>query len=187
MNIRGKGAAAKNRYDTKSTHILPRPPPSSFPFSTLKIVMTATCNSVHCPLMRPELSTWNSVVDNFPPPFGAFGPFDEHLCPSGGKTRTAKNTDGSDLHLLSAKSNRAYHLLIPLYEGTHRRKDPAFWCSREGRLMKDILTPLLASVFVLFSLIVLLSAARTPDHRNLMLDNGEQKVSDLGLRFAFKR
>src|SRR5215510_16391389 len=36
MNIRGKGAVAKNRYDTKSTHILFRPPPSSFPFSTLK-------------------------------------------------------------------------------------------------------------------------------------------------------
>src|SRR5215475_6504274 len=56
------------------------------------------------------------------PPFGAFGPFDEHLCSSGGKTRTAKSTDGSDLHLLSAESNRAYHLLIPLYEERHRRK-----------------------------------------------------------------
>ena len=53
--------------------------------------------------------------------------------------------------------------------------------------MKDILTMLLASVFVLFSLIVLLSAARTPDHRNLALDNDQHKVSDLGLRFAFKR
>jgi len=94
--------------------------------------MTATCNSVHCPLMRPELSTWNSVVDNFPSPFGTFGPFDEHLCPSGGKTRTAKNSDGSDLHLLSARSNRAYHLLIPLYQERHRRKDPAFSCSRGG-------------------------------------------------------
>ena len=53
--------------------------------------------------------------------------------------------------------------------------------------MKDNLTMLLASVFVLFSLIVLLSATHTPDHRSLTLDNGEQKVSDLGLRFAFKR
>ena len=53
--------------------------------------------------------------------------------------------------------------------------------------MKDNLTMLLATVFVLFSLIVLLSAARTPDHRSLTLDNGEQKVSDLGLRFALKR
>jgi hypothetical protein len=81
---------------------------------------------------QSELSTWDSGVNNFPPPFGTFGPFDEHLCPSGGKTRTAKNIDGSDLHLLSAGSNRAYHLLIPLHEERHRRKDPAFSCSREG-------------------------------------------------------
>src|SRR5262245_33695760 len=87
---------------------------------------------------------------------------------------------------LVAGSNRAYHLLIPFYQDRHRRKDPAFSCSREG-FMKDILTMLLAIAFVLFSLIVLLSAARTPDHRSLTLDNGEQKVSDLGLRFAFKR
>jgi hypothetical protein len=53
--------------------------------------------------------------------------------------------------------------------------------------MKDNLTMLLGSIFVLFSLVVLLSAARTPDRRSLKLDNGEQKVSDLGLRFAFKR
>ena len=53
--------------------------------------------------------------------------------------------------------------------------------------MKDISTILLASAFVLFSLIILLSAARTPDHRSLALDNDQQKVSDLGLRFAFKR
>src|SRR5215475_4297140 len=77
-------------------------------------------------------STWDSGVNNFLPPFGTFGPFDDHLCPSGGKTRTAKNTDGSDLHLLSAGSNRAYHLLIPLYEESHRRKDPSFSCSRGG-------------------------------------------------------
>src|SRR5262245_59289590 len=54
--------------------------------------------------MRPELSTWKPVVNNFSSPFGTFGPFDEHFCPSGGKTRTAQNTDGSDLHLLSAES-----------------------------------------------------------------------------------
>jgi hypothetical protein len=53
--------------------------------------------------------------------------------------------------------------------------------------MKDFLMILLASVFVLFSLIVLLSAPRTPDHRSLALDNDQQKVSDLGLRFSFKR
>jgi hypothetical protein len=53
--------------------------------------------------------------------------------------------------------------------------------------MKDISTILLASVFVLFSLIVLLSAARTPDRTSWTLDNDQQRVSDLGLRFAFKR
>jgi len=136
--------------------------------------------------MRPELSTWNSVVDNFPSPFGTFGPFDEHLCPSGGKTRTAKNSDGSDLHLLSARSNRAYHLLIHFTKRDIVARTQPFRALGEG-FMKDNLTMLLASVFVLFSLIVLLSAARTPDHRSLTLDNGEQKVSDLGLRFAFKR
>ena len=54
-------------------------------------------------------------------------------------------------------------------------------------LMKDISTILLASVFVLFSLIVLLSAANTPDRTSSTLDNDQQRVSDLGLRFAFKR
>src|SRR5262245_48790905 len=132
MNIRGKGAAAKNRYDTKSTHILPRPPPSSFPFSTLKIAMTRDVQQCSLSPYATRAVNWNSVVDNFPSPFGTFVPFDEHLCPSGGKTRTAKNSDGSDLHLLSARSNRAYHLLIPLYQERHRRKDPAFSCSRGG-------------------------------------------------------
>jgi hypothetical protein len=56
-----------------------------------------------------------------------------------------------------------------------------------GDFMKDISTILLASVFVLFSLIVLLSAASTPDRTSSTLDNDQQKVSDLGLRFAFKR
>jgi hypothetical protein len=53
--------------------------------------------------------------------------------------------------------------------------------------MKDILTMLLASVFVFLALIVLLSAARTPDRKSLTLENNEQKVSDLGLLFALKR
>jgi hypothetical protein len=53
--------------------------------------------------------------------------------------------------------------------------------------MKDISTILLASVFVLFSLIVLLSAASTPDPTSATLDNDQQRVSDLGLRFVFKR
>jgi hypothetical protein len=53
--------------------------------------------------------------------------------------------------------------------------------------MKDISTILLASVFVLFSLIVLISAASNPDRTSSTLDNDQQRVSDLGLRFAFKR
>jgi hypothetical protein len=53
--------------------------------------------------------------------------------------------------------------------------------------MKDFLMILLASVFVLFSLIVLLSAASTPDRISSTLDNDQQRVSDLGLRFVFKR
>jgi hypothetical protein len=48
---------------------------------------------------------------DLPPGLGNFGPFNEHLCPSGGKTRLAKNTYGADFHLLSAGSNRACHLL----------------------------------------------------------------------------
>jgi hypothetical protein len=53
--------------------------------------------------------------------------------------------------------------------------------------MKDILTMLLATVFVLVSLIVLLSAASAPDPTSWTLDNDQQRVSDVGLRLAFKR
>ena len=63
---------------------------------------------------------------------------------------------------------------------------PSLLALREG-FMKDISTILLASVFVLFSLIVLISAASTPDYTSSTLDNDQQRVSDLGLRFAFKR
>jgi hypothetical protein len=59
---------------------------------------------------------------------------------------------------------------------------------RLGRaFMKDISTILLGTVFVLFSLIVLLSAASTPDRTSSTLNHDRQRVSDLGLRFAFKR
>jgi hypothetical protein len=53
--------------------------------------------------------------------------------------------------------------------------------------MKDISTILLASAFVLFSLIVLISAASTPDRTSSTWDNDQQRISDLRLRFAFKR
>ena len=53
--------------------------------------------------------------------------------------------------------------------------------------MRDFSTILMASLFVLFSLIVLLSAASTPDRTSSTLDNDQQRISDLGLRFVFKR
>jgi hypothetical protein len=53
--------------------------------------------------------------------------------------------------------------------------------------MKDIWTTLLASGFVLFVLIVLLSAAAHPDRTSSTLVNNSERVSDLGLRFAFLR
>src|SRR5262245_26461771 len=104
----------------------------TFNFSVLNVQPVITSDVQQCSLSpyATRAVNWNSVVDNFSSPFGTFGPFDEHLCSSGGKTRTAKNIDGSDLHLLSAGSNRAYHLLIPLHEERHRRKDPAFSCFR---------------------------------------------------------
>ena len=74
----------------------------------------------------------------------------------------------------------------PSLRRENRRKDPDFRALGEG-FMKDISTILLASVFVLFSLIVLISAANTPDRTSSTLDNDQQTVSDLGLRFAFKR
>jgi hypothetical protein len=75
--------------------------------------------------------------------------------------------------------------LASTYRDRRRRKDPAVRAL--GGFMKDISTILLAGAFVLFTLIVLLSAASTPDRTSSTLDNDQQKVSDLGLRFAFKR
>jgi hypothetical protein len=126
---------------------------------------------------------------DLPPSARQFRPVNEHLCPSGGKTRPAKNTYGGDFHLLSAGSYWACHLLfydlLPLTETDVVAKDPAVRAL--GGFMKDISTILLAGAFVLFTLIVLLSAASTPDRTSSTLDNDQQKVSDLGLRFAFKR
>ena len=53
--------------------------------------------------------------------------------------------------------------------------------------MRDFWTILMASLFVLFSLIVLLSVASTLDRTSSTLDNDQQRVSDLGLRFVLKR
>jgi hypothetical protein len=97
--------------------------------------------------------------------------------------RLAKNSYGANFRLLSAGSNRACHLLSSDLRPPLKMSKRKF---TEG-LMKDIWTILWTSVFVLFSLIVLLSAARTPDRTSSTLDNDQQRVSDLGLRFAFER
>ena len=53
--------------------------------------------------------------------------------------------------------------------------------------MRDIWTMILANAFVLLSLTVLLSAASNPLPTGWRLNNDRQRVSDLGLRFVFKR
>jgi hypothetical protein len=125
------------------------------------------------------------------PGLGNFALFNEHLCPCVGKTRLAKNTYGPDFHLLSAgligHVTCSLRILLPLYgERDCRRNDPALLAFKED-LMRDFWTILMASLFVLFSLIVLLSVASTPDRTSSTLDNDQQRVSDLGLRFVFKR
>jgi hypothetical protein len=53
--------------------------------------------------------------------------------------------------------------------------------------MKDITAALLVTVFVLYSLIALLSVERNQDSTNSPLVSNQERISDLGLRFAFKR
>ena len=64
------------------------------------------------------------------PSVGNSGSFNEHLCPSGGKTRLAENTYGANFHFLSSGSNRACQLLFQalrsFYGDRDRRRDPAF-------------------------------------------------------------
>jgi hypothetical protein len=56
-----------------------------------------------------------------------------------------------------------------------------------GVFMKDITTALLAIVFVLYSLIALLSAEINQDRTSSPLVINEERISDIGLRFALKR
>ena len=56
-----------------------------------------------------------------------------------------------------------------------------------GVFMKDITAALLVTVFVLYSLIALLSVERNQDSTNSPLVSNQERISDLGLRFAFKR
>ena len=53
--------------------------------------------------------------------------------------------------------------------------------------MKDITAVLLAIVFVLYSLIALLSVERNKDSTSSPLVSNQEKISELGLRVAFQR
>jgi hypothetical protein len=56
-----------------------------------------------------------------------------------------------------------------------------------GVFMKDITAALLAIVFVLYSLIALLSVERNQDSTSLPLVSNQERISELGLRVAFRR
>ena len=56
-----------------------------------------------------------------------------------------------------------------------------------GVFMKDITVVLLATVFVLYSLIALLSVELNQDRTSSPLVNNQERISEVGLRFAFKR
>jgi hypothetical protein len=56
-----------------------------------------------------------------------------------------------------------------------------------GVFMKDFTAALLAIVFVLYSLIALLSVERNQDSTSSPLVSNQEKISELGLRVAFRR
>ena len=56
-----------------------------------------------------------------------------------------------------------------------------------GVSMKDIAAPLLAIAFVLYMLIALISVEFNPDSTSSPVVSNEERISDVGLRFAFKR
>jgi hypothetical protein len=53
--------------------------------------------------------------------------------------------------------------------------------------MKDITAVLLATVFVLYSLIILLSAELNPDGTSSPPASNQERISEVGLRWTFKR
>jgi hypothetical protein len=59
--------------------------------------------------------------------------------------------------------------------------------AEHGVFMKDITAVLLAIVFVLYSLIALLSVERNQDSTSSPLVRNQEKISELGLRVAFRR
>jgi hypothetical protein len=56
-----------------------------------------------------------------------------------------------------------------------------------GVFMKDITVALLAIVFVLYSLIALLSVDLNQDSTSSPLVSNQERISELGLRVAFQR
>jgi hypothetical protein len=56
-----------------------------------------------------------------------------------------------------------------------------------GVFMKDIKAALLAIVFVLYSLIALLSVDLNQDSTSSPLVSNQERISELGLRVAFQR
>ena len=53
--------------------------------------------------------------------------------------------------------------------------------------MKDITAPFLAIAFVLYILIALISLEVNPDSTSSSLVSNKERISDAGIRFAFKR
>ena len=53
--------------------------------------------------------------------------------------------------------------------------------------MQNITAPLLAIFFVLYSLIVLISVELNPDSTSSPSVSNQERISDVGLRFVFKR
>ena len=77
-----------------------------------------------------------------------------------------------------AKNPELHHSIIP----------PLQYSSLSiGVFTKDITAALLAIVFVLYSLIALVSVERNQDSTSSPLVSNQERVSELGLRVAFQR
>ena len=63
--------------------------------------------------------------------------------------------------------------------GAHKQNWAAF--------VRDIVPSIVATLLVLYALVALLSAELSSDKKSTPVVSNEQRVSDLGLRFAFKR
>jgi hypothetical protein len=76
----------------------------------------------------------------------------------------------------------------PLLPRRASESQPVLWVQQNRAVfMKDFTATLLAIVFVLYALIVLLSVEITPDGTSSLLISNQERISEVGLRFAFKR